>query len=79
MLNLCINDLMNQFNKTVKVLLDENQKLTAEIQQLKGADNIKAEKKTRRTIKCAYHLSNAFFCFFIARGKRVNCVIYGIL
>jgi regulator of replication initiation timing len=45
LLNMRINDFMNQLNKTVKVLLDENQKLTAEIQQLKGEGNVKAEKK----------------------------------
>jgi regulator of replication initiation timing len=45
LLNLRINDFMNQLNKTVKVLLDENQKLTAEVQQLKGEGNVKTAKK----------------------------------
>jgi hypothetical protein len=45
LLNMRINDFMNQLNKTVKVLLDENQKLVAEVQQLKGEGNVKAEKK----------------------------------
>ncbi|GEM_PF-6467012 len=47
LLNVRMNDLINQLSRTVKMLLDENQKLTVEIQQLKGADNIKAEKKTQ--------------------------------
>ena len=46
LLNVRLNDMMNQLNRTVKVLLDENQRLTAELQQAKGTDNAKSEKKT---------------------------------
>jgi hypothetical protein len=45
LLNLRLNDMMNQLNMTVKVLLDENQKLAAEVQQLKGENNTKTEKR----------------------------------
>lgn len=46
MLNMRLNDMMNQLNRTVKVLLDENQKLATELQQLKEEGNTKTEKKT---------------------------------
>jgi hypothetical protein len=44
LLNMRINDMMNQLNKTVNMLLEANQKLTAELQQLKAEDNVKTEK-----------------------------------
>jgi hypothetical protein len=35
LLNVRINDLMNQLNKTIQLLLDENKKLTQELAQHK--------------------------------------------
>jgi len=44
LLNVRINDMMNQLNKTVNMLLEANQKLTAELQQLKAENDIKIDK-----------------------------------
>jgi len=44
LLNVRINDMMSQLNKTVNMLLDVNQKLMVELQQLKGASDVKTEK-----------------------------------
>jgi regulator of replication initiation timing len=49
MLNMRLNDMMNQLNRTVKMLLDENQRLATELQQLKEEGNAKAEKKKQQT------------------------------
>jgi len=37
MLNLRINDMMTQLNKTLKAFMDENQRLTVENQKLKDS------------------------------------------
>jgi HPt (histidine-containing phosphotransfer) domain-containing protein len=47
LLNVRINDMVSQLNRTVNMLLETNQKLTAELQQLKASKdntNVKAEK-----------------------------------
>lgn len=44
LLNVRINDLLNQLNRTVRLLFEENQKLTVELQQLKEVGSVKTEK-----------------------------------
>ena len=45
LLNVCINDLLSQLNRTVKLLFEENQRFTVELQQFKKEGNV----KTRNT------------------------------
>ncbi|MDR0470718.1 MAG: hypothetical protein LBH79_03185 [Nitrososphaerota archaeon] len=43
LLNVRINDLMNQLNRTVQLLLDENKKLNQENIQLKSSSQMPAD------------------------------------
>jgi len=47
LLNVRINDLFNQLNRTVGLLFEENQKLVAELEQLKSEGGVKIEKPNK--------------------------------
>lgn len=44
LLNVRVNDLLNQLYRTVRMRFEENQKLVAELQQLKSEQSINKEK-----------------------------------